>query len=99
MSFDSTLSRGAILVQDAAELLNLAQEAGQLGLFEWRVQIGTVRLSPKLMSLYGLTEFDGQHQTWLQCLFQEDVLRVTDEIDNAFAKGARECHIEFRICR
>jgi len=51
MSFDSTLSRGAILVQDAAELLNLAQEAGQLGLFEWRVQIGTVRLSPKLMSL------------------------------------------------
>jgi signal transduction histidine kinase len=99
MSFDSTLNRGAILAQDSAELLNLAQEAGQLGLFEWRVQIGSVRLSPKLMSLYGLTEFDGQHQSWLQCLFQEDVLRVTDEIDNAFAKGTRECHIEFRICR
>ena len=99
MSFDPTPSRGAMLVQDAAELLNLAQEAGQLGLFEWRVRIGTVRLSPKLMSLYGSTEFDGQYQSWLQCLFQEDVLRVTDEIDNAFAKGAREWHTEFRIRR
>jgi len=99
MSFDSTPSRGATLVQDAAELLNLAQEAGHLGLFEWRVQIGTVRLSPKLMSLYGLTEFDGQYDSWLQCLFQEDVLRVTDQMDNAFAEVARVCHTDFRICR
>jgi signal transduction histidine kinase len=99
MSVDSTPSRGAILVQDAAELLHLAQEAGQLGLFEWRVQIGTVRLSPKLMALYGLTEFDGRYDRWRECLFQEDVLRVTDEINNAFAEGARELHTEFRICR
>jgi PAS domain S-box-containing protein len=99
MSFDSTPRLGAALVQDAAELLNLAQEAGQLGLFEWRVQIGTVRLSPKLMSLYGLTEFDGKYDSWLQCLFQEDVLRVTDQMDNVFAGRSRECNTEFRICR
>jgi signal transduction histidine kinase len=86
-------------VQDAAELLNLAQEAGQLGLFEWRVQIGTVRLSPKLMSLYGLTEFDGRYDSWLQCLFQEDVLRIADQMDNVFAERSRESHTEFRICR
>jgi signal transduction histidine kinase len=99
MSFDATPSRGPVLVQDVAELLNLAQEAGQLGLFEWRVQIGTVRLSPKLNSLYGMTEFDGRYESWLQRLFQEDVLRVTDQLDKAFAEGARECHIEFRIYR
>ena len=34
-----------------------------------------------------------------ECLFQEDVLRVTDEINNAFAEGARELHTDSRICR
>src|SRR6202034_1822289 len=51
------------------------------------------------MALYGLTEFDGRYDRWRECLFQEDVLRVTDEINNAFAEGARELHTEFRICR
>jgi signal transduction histidine kinase len=96
---DPMRSEGAALVQDTAELLSLAQEAGQLGLFEWRVQIGKVRLSPKLISLYGLTEFDGEYDSWLRCLFQEDVTRIVDSIDNAFDARAREWHAEFRIVR
>jgi PAS domain S-box-containing protein len=91
--------QGAALVQDSADLLNLAQEAGQLGLFEWRVQIGKVRLSPKLLSLYGLTEFDGEYSSWLGCLFSEDVTRVVAEFDNAFTECARDCHTEFRVVR
>jgi signal transduction histidine kinase len=99
MSFELTNQQSAALVQDSAELLTLAQEAGQLGLFEWRVQIGTVRLSPKLMSLYGLTDFDGRYESWLNCLFQEDVVRIADEIDRVFTENAREWHAEFRFCR
>jgi PAS domain S-box-containing protein len=89
----------AMLVQDSEDLLGLAQEAGQLGLFEWRVQDGTVRLSPKSLSLYGLDDFDGRYQTWLQCLFREDVTRVVDLMDNAFATQARNWQAEFRITR
>ena len=89
----------AAIAQDSAELLNLAQEAGQLGLFEWRVQLAKVRLSPKLLSLYGLIDFDGEYQSWLRCLFQEDVARVVDFFDNAFAEHARDCQTEFRIVR
>jgi signal transduction histidine kinase len=96
---DPARSQGAALVQDSAELLNLAQEAGQLGLFEWRVQMGKVRLSSKLLSLYGLAEFDGEYGSWLKCLFSEDVARITDQFDNAFADCARECQAEFRIVR
>ncbi|HEY6465478.1 MAG TPA: ATP-binding protein [Candidatus Acidoferrales bacterium] len=99
MSFELTHRQSAALVQDSAELLTLAQEAGQLGLFEWRVQIGTIRLSPKLMSLYGLTDFDGRYESWLNCLFQEDVVRITDQIDRTFADRAREFYAEFRFCR
>jgi PAS domain S-box-containing protein len=85
--------------QDNQELLDLAQEAGNLGLFEWLVQAGTVRLSPKFLSLYGLTDFDGLYQSWLKCVFREDVLRISDLMDNAFAEKARHSHAEFRIVR
>ena len=98
MSFELTRRQSAALVQDSAELLTLAQDAGQLGLFEWRVQLGTILLSPKLMSLYGLTEFDGRYESWLNCLFQEDVVRITDQIDRTFAEHAREWYAEFRFC-
>jgi PAS domain S-box-containing protein len=99
MAFDLTRRQAAALVQDSAELLDLAQEAGQLGLFEWRVQAGLIRLSPKLMELYGVSDFDGCYESWLGSLFPEDVLRVRDRIESAFAGRLREWQIEFRVCR
>lgn len=99
MAFDLTRRQAAALVQDSAELLDLAQEAGQLGLFEWRVQAGLIRLSPKLMEIYGLNDFDGRYESWLACVFSEDVLRVRDLIEKTFANCVREWQIEFRFCR
>ena len=81
------------------ELLALAQEAGGLGIFEWHVPGGTVRLSPKLQTLYGLNDFDGRHESWLRCVFREDVVRMTNTIAEAFAAGASEFVDEFRIVR
>jgi PAS domain S-box-containing protein len=99
MAFDLTRLQAAALVQDSAELLDLAQEAGQLGLFEWRVQAGLIRLSSQLMELYGVSDFDGRYESWLGCLFPEDVLRVRDRIESAFAGRLREWQVEFRVCR
>ena len=84
---------------DSEELLLLAQEAGGLGIFEWHVQAGTVRLSQKFLSLYGLTDFDGRYASWLGCIFREDLPRIVDLMDNAFAERAGEAHAEFRIVR
>jgi PAS domain S-box-containing protein len=89
----------ASLLQESEDLLALAQEAGGLGIFEWHVQAGTVRLSPKFLELYGLTDFDGRYETWLACLFREDVPRIVDLMENAFAEQAREAQAEFRIVR
>jgi hypothetical protein len=55
------------------ELLNLAQEAGRMGIFEWQVPSGLIRLSPKFLSIYGLEAFDGRYQSWLKCIFREDI--------------------------
>jgi PAS domain S-box-containing protein len=95
----STAGGLAAAHQNDQELLDLAQEAGNLGLFEWLVQAGTVRLSPKFLSLYGLTDFDGLYESWLKCVFREDVLRIRDLMDNAFVEKARHSHAEFRIVR
>jgi PAS domain S-box-containing protein len=87
----------ALRLQETEELLALAQEAGRIGIFEWQVQTGVVRLSPRFLSLYGLTGFDGRYETWLKCIFREDVPRIADLFDTAFAAREREMHSEFRI--
>jgi len=84
---------------DSEDLLALAEEAGGLGVFEWQVQAGVVRLSPKFLALYGLSDFDGRYQTWLDSMFREDQLNVGNIIDTAFAEKARQFNTEFRITR
>jgi signal transduction histidine kinase/ActR/RegA family two-component response regulator len=79
------------------DLLELAQEAGQVGIFEWSVPERQVRLSPKFLSLYGLAEFDGRFETWLACIFREDRPRILHQIETAFAERAQEMQAEFRI--
>ena len=91
--------RPAAFFRESDELLDLAQEAGRLGIFEWQVQAGTVRLSPKFLSLYGLTQFDGRYQSWLACIYREDLPRIVELLDNAFAAHARELQFEFRIVK
>jgi PAS domain S-box-containing protein len=83
----------------SGELLALAEEAGQLGLFERQVQAGTMRVSGNFRSLYGFTEFDGRYDTWLRSLFREDVPRIVDLLDQACATQARHWQAEFRITR
>jgi PAS domain S-box-containing protein len=89
----------SIRLRDSEDLLGLAEEAGRLGIFEWQVASNTVRLSPKFMSLYGLTAFDGRYESWRACVFREDQIRVTELIESAFEAGAREFSAEFRIIR
>ena len=76
---------------ESDELLTLAQEAGRVGIFEWQVQAGTVRLSPTFLALYGLTEFDRRYEELdCDCIFREDQPRIAHLIENAFAEqGAR----------
>ena len=84
---------------ESDELLALAQEAGNLGILEWQVQSGTMHPSPKFISIYGLTDFDGRYETWLKCVFKEDLPRLVDLMENAFATRARNVEAEFRIVR
>ncbi|HEY0439300.1 MAG TPA: ATP-binding protein [Xanthobacteraceae bacterium] len=84
-------------LHETEELLALAQEAGRVGIFEWQVPAGTLRLSQKFLAIYGLTEFDGRYQSWIDCIFREDQPRILHIIDEVFETKAREFQAEFRI--
>jgi PAS domain S-box-containing protein len=86
-------------LRETEELLAYAQEAGRLGIFEWHIPSGAVHLSPRFLSLYGLDRFDGRYETWHECIFREDRIRVANLIEEALAEGAREINTEFRISR
>jgi signal transduction histidine kinase len=88
---------GGQLLLSSVELLQLAEEAGRLGLFEWHVQVGTLRVSPGFLALHGLTEFDGRYESWLKCIFREDLPRFNNLMESSFAAHAREMQTDFRI--
>jgi PAS domain S-box-containing protein len=94
---DQDLREAQRLLKESEELLGLAQEAGRVGIFEWHVPQGTVRLSAKFLSLYGLAEFDGRYESWLRCIFREDLPRINHLMESAFAAESRELQSEFRI--
>ncbi len=83
--------------EESNELLTLAQEAGRVGVFEWLVPVGAVRVSSQFLSLYGLAEFDGRYESWIRSIHREDQIRITALMETAFADRAREIQTEFRI--
>jgi PAS domain S-box-containing protein len=88
-----------VAIQQTENLLTLAQEAGNLGIFEWFVPTNTVQASPKLLELYGLETFDGRYESWLKCVFREDVPLLVSQTEKAFAVRLKEARAEFRIVR
>lgn len=84
---------------ESAELLGLAEQIGRIGVIDWQVEAGTVRLSPSARAMYGLTEFDGRYESWIATVHREDQVRLRATIQNALAAKQREFELDFRIVR
>ena len=84
---------------ESAEILALAEQIGRIGVIDWQVEAGTVRLSPSARAMYGLTEFDGRYDSWIATVHREDQIRLRATIQNALAAKQREFELDFRIVR
>ena len=84
---------------ESAEILALAEQIGRIGVIDWQVEAGTVRLSPSASAMYGLTEFDGRYESWIATVHREDQVRLRATIQNALAAKQREFELDFRILR
>jgi len=85
--------------RESAEILALAEQIGRIGVIDWQVEAGTVRLSPSARAMYGLTEFDGRYDSWIATVHREDQVRLRATIQNALTAKQREFELDFRIVR
>jgi signal transduction histidine kinase len=84
---------------ESFELLLLAEQIGRIGVIEWDVPAGTVRLSPNAQMMYGLKEFDGRYESWIATVYREDQVRLRSTIETALEEKRREFELDFRIIR
>jgi len=84
---------------ESAELLVLAEQIGRIGVIDWQVPAGTVRLSATALAIYGLDTFDGRYDSWVATVHREDQARLRDTIATALAEKVREFELDFRIIR
>jgi len=84
---------------ESEELLALAEKIGRVGVIDWQVPAGTVRLSPTAQAMYGLAAFDGRYDSWISTVYREDAIRLRDTIATALEQRVPEFELEFRIIR
>jgi PAS domain S-box-containing protein len=91
-----TVTRDLIGIQ---ELLNISQNAGGTGSFEWIVPEDLLTWSQNHLNLFGLSssEFDGSFQSWEKCVSPDDVEKVKAQIQSAFSERREDWHTEYRI--
>ena len=93
------ISRVEAELKNNQQRLQIAQQAGKIGTFEWNVQTNEVACTPELEALYSLPIGGlGSYQNWVEMLHPDD-RAVTEQQVQAAAASGEELNIEFRICR
>ncbi|MEG5058278.1 PAS domain S-box protein [Microcoleus sp. A2-C5] len=94
------ISRVEAELKNNQQRLQIAQQAGKIGTFEWNVQTGELACTPELEALYGLPigGFDSSYQNLLAMVHPDDRTFTQQQVQATAASG-EELNIEFRICR
>lgn len=87
-------------LQQSRQRLELAQQVGNVGTFEWDVRTGRLKWTDELASLYGirLENFAGTYDAWLRLVHPDDLEPLVRE-QAAVMGEDRDFSSEFRIVR
>lgn len=88
-------------IKSNEERLSLAQEAGEIGTFDWDLRTGKMIWNEKLEAVYGLPpgKFSGRLKDWREYVHPEDVGRCETEIGAAIRQKSLSWESEYRIFR
>jgi len=88
-------------LRTASDRLNLAQESGDIGLFDVDLVSGTNYWTPQLETLFGLEPggFGGTLAHWQALVHPEDVARVSSTFESAVQSDDDRVEFDFRIVR
>jgi PAS domain S-box-containing protein len=90
-----------VKLRTASDRLNLAQEAGDIGLFDVDLVSGKNYWTPQLEALFGLEPggFGGTLEHWKALVHPDDVARITSTFESAVQSGDDRVEFDFRIVR
>jgi PAS domain S-box-containing protein len=76
-------------LHESEERLRLAQQAANIGAFEWNVQTGVNVWTPELEAMHGLApgEFGKTQSSWEQLVHPEDRARAVDWVNQTLQTG------------
>ncbi|EJN26937.1 PAS domain S-box [Pseudomonas sp. GM79] len=85
----------------ASDRLNLAQEAGDIGLFDVDLISGKNYWTPQLETLFGLEpgEFGGTLEHWKALVHPDDMARASSTFERAIQSDDDRTEFDFRIVR
>ena len=85
---------------ESEDKLNMAMEAGRLGVFEWDVVTGTVFWSPSLEEAHGIPKgsFEGTFDAFQRDMHPDDREQVLAAIEKVVRERTHH-HIDYRIIR
>jgi len=93
------ISRVEAELKKNQQRLQIAQQAGKIGTFEWNVQTNELACTPEFEALYGLPPGGiDSYESWAQMVHPDDRAVIQKQVKAARASG-EELNIEFRICR
>jgi PAS domain S-box-containing protein len=90
--------RAEVALRDREERLHLAQQAGQMGTWEWDIQTGALQWSTALEPIHGFApgSFPGTYEAFLDIIYTEDRAWFRQAVAQALAIGIT-FEAEFRI--
>lgn len=85
-------------LREAQARLQLIQQAGTIGIFEWNIQTGVVHWTKEAEELYGLAPggFGGSFSAWQRSLHPDDLPRAHQAVLDAVAQKT-DLDVQFRI--
>jgi PAS domain S-box-containing protein len=88
------------LVDTVSHRLQLAQQAADIGAWEWNLQSGTITWSEELELMHGFSAggFDGNYETWASTVHPDDRQWVQKEVLAAVEQN-RSYDVEYRSVR
>ena len=91
----------AQVVESNEERLALAQEAADIGTFDWNIQTGKLLWNENLESIYGFRRggFGGRSEDWQERVHPDDLSRCETEITEAIAEKRSGWQSEYRMFR
>ena len=97
----TTRKQTEVKLRETTERLSLAQQAGQVGVFDWNLTTNEAVWTPELEKIFGLPSggFEKRYEGWRKRVYPEDLIRLETMFDCWLKSNRNQAQWEYRFRR